>query len=398
MRLVRAFSVALLAFSVPALAQQQRRHPIRFGPGVCGPTDSVYIRTAEESGGQPLFLAPAEVAKSFNLVGELTRQNRETLLWARGEFATGRDFVVSVDSTVKRLLFSLSFDTVGGRLVVFDPDGEKVTPGTPGTVMTDLNCGGLVMVAAPAPGKWHVQVSGKGKGRFWLEASGVTDIFLVNAEFVKLGGRPGHEGYFRIPGQPVAGEPAFLQAELSGKTQKVQFRLISLEDETLKPIAMKALSSSRDETEYFGQIALPSKPFRVAVTGTDENSHPFERVYSSLFRGETVEVTPLEAGLEELPAGKSSTIHFKIRNAGTARQFRILVVDTKNFLSSREPRIRTLSLESGELREIPVIFDIPAAASRSARDTVIITATSTSGLHTTNSSVVEFDVNAATMN
>jgi hypothetical protein len=393
MQLLRSCPVALLACCLPAFAQQQRS-PIHYGPGVCGPADPTYIRTAEESGGQPLFLAPGEVAKSFALVSELTRENHVTLLWARGDLSEGHDFVVPVDSTVERLVFSLSFDTPGGKLAALDPSGKVVDGGTPGAEVTHLNCGGIVRVAPPAPGEWHVRVTSK--GRFWLEASGVSDIFMVDAEFVHLAGRPGHEGYFRIAGQPVAGEPAMLRVELSGKTRNVQFHLISPEAKTLQPVTMKADSAGSAESEYFGELRLPATPFRLAVTGEDESGHSFERVFSSLFHAETVEVTPLDPGLEDLPAGKTVLIRFKIRNVGKAREFRILVVDTKNFLASHDPQV--LSLAGGESREVPVELNIPASTQGYTRDTVIITATSTSGPPTTNSAVVEFDVRTAASN
>ncbi|HKT11690.1 MAG TPA: PPC domain-containing protein [Terriglobia bacterium] len=392
MRLFRSCPVILLAFCLPVLAQQQRRPRIRYGPGVCGPADPSYIRTAEESGGQPLFLAPDEVAKSFALVSELTRSNHVTLLWARGELSEGHDFVVPADSTMKRLAFSLSFGTAGGKLAVIGPEGKTVTSETAGAAITPLNCGEIIAVAPPAPGKWHVQVAGK--GRFWLEANGVSDIFMVTAEFVHLAGRPGHEGYFRIPGQPVAGQPAMLRVELSGKTRNVQFHLVSPEARTIQPVAMQAHSDGRDESEFFGELTLPATPFRLAVTGEDENGQPFERVFSSLFHSETVEVAPLDEGLDELPAGKTVRIRFNVRNACAARDFRIQVVDTRNFLSSREPR--TLSLASGETRELPVDLNIPPRTPAYTRDTVIVTATSTSGPGTTNSAIVEFNVSNST--
>jgi hypothetical protein len=386
---MRLFLSCLMAFvAVGALAQQQARSPFRYGPGVCGPADPTYIRTAEESGGQPLFLAPGEVAKSFALVSELTRSNHVTLLWARGKLSGGHDFVVPVDSTVARLVFSLSFDTAGGKLAVLDPEGNEVTRETAVAVITPLNCGSILTVAPPAPGEWHVRVNGK--GRFWLEVGGVSDLFMVDAEFVHLAGRPGHQGYFRIPGQPIKGEPALLRVILSGKTRKVQFHLISLEAKTLLPIAMKTISAEGDTNEYMGSVSLPANPFRLAVTGEDENGHPFERVFSSLFHGETVEVSPLDAGIDTLPAGKAIPFRFKVRNAGPSREFQVMAVDTKNFLTSHVPQL--VSLAGGESKEVPVQLNISANTPGYTRDTVIVTATATSGSPTTNSAIVEFDV------
>lgn len=394
MRLIQSSSVAFLAFSLPLIAQQQRRSHIRYGPGVCGPADPTYIRTAEESGGQPLFLAPDEIAKSFALVSELTRANHVTLLWARGELSDGHDFVVPVDSTVQRLVFSLSFDTPGGELAAFDPNGKQVNGGTPGAEVTHLNCGGIVRVAPPAPGNWRVRVSGK--GRFWLEASGVSDIFMVDAEFVRLAGRPGHEGYFRISGQPVADQPAMLRVELSGKTRNVKFHLISPEATNLERVLMRSDSAGSEQSEYLGELSLPLASFRLAATGEDETGHPFERIFSSLFHAETVEVTPLDLAPEDVPAGKIVPMRFRIRNAGAAREFRILAVDTRSFLTRHEPQV--LSLGGGESRELPVELNIPASTPAYTRDTVIVTATSTSAPATTNSAVVEFDVTAPAAN
>lgn len=187
-----------------------------------------------------------------------------------------------------------------------------------------------------------------------------------------------------------------LRVELSGKAQNVQFHLISLEAETLQPVTMKADSAGSDESEYFGKLSLPTTPFRLAVTGEDEHGYAFERLFSSLFHTETVEVSPVDAGLEDLPAGKTVPVRFKIRNAGAARDFRIQVVDTRNFLLNHEAQI--LSLAGGESRELRVDLNIPPNTPGYTRDTLIVTATAASGTPTTNSAVVEFGVKVPASN
>ena len=66
------------------LAQQaggsNTSHP--FGPGQCGPVDPAYIRTANETGGVPLFLQRSEAGKAMQLMRESTRENVSTVLWA----------------------------------------------------------------------------------------------------------------------------------------------------------------------------------------------------------------------------------------------------------------------------------------------------------------------------
>src|SRR5436190_13855089 len=93
-----------------ATAQQNRSR--KFGPGECGPVDPTYIHLANETGGQPFFLNPSEVAKAFHYVRESSGGHAETVLWAMGTFApdSPQEFVVPVDSTIRRVTFSMSVD------------------------------------------------------------------------------------------------------------------------------------------------------------------------------------------------------------------------------------------------------------------------------------------------
>jgi len=50
----------------------------------CGRADPAYIRTANETGGIPMFLQRSEAGKAFHLVRESTRNNISTVFWATG--------------------------------------------------------------------------------------------------------------------------------------------------------------------------------------------------------------------------------------------------------------------------------------------------------------------------
>ena len=68
---VAVVTVSALSFGQVQVPNQSRN----VGSNVCGNADPVYIKTANETGGVPMFLQPAEVEKSFHLVRESTRND-----------------------------------------------------------------------------------------------------------------------------------------------------------------------------------------------------------------------------------------------------------------------------------------------------------------------------------
>jgi hypothetical protein len=72
-----------------AAGDAQRNTSRTFAPGQCGPVDPTYIQTATETGGQPFFLSPAEIAKSAHIMLEASRPDDAMVLWASGTKAEG---------------------------------------------------------------------------------------------------------------------------------------------------------------------------------------------------------------------------------------------------------------------------------------------------------------------
>src|SRR5688572_20383885 len=93
MHLVIAFVVALVILGQVGTGRRS------FGPGVCGPIDPVYARTAAETGGQPFSLGPAEIAKMALVLSESSRSDSTMILWAGGTTADADGgFIVPVDT------------------------------------------------------------------------------------------------------------------------------------------------------------------------------------------------------------------------------------------------------------------------------------------------------------
>ena len=364
-----------------------------FGLDACGPADPAYIRTANETGGIPLFLQRSEATKAFHLVRESTRNNVAAVFWATGGLdKQPKTIKIPVDSVSKRITFTFSVDTKGSELKLTQPSGGAITEGAAGAEVTELNCGRIVTVSSPETGEWHLEIGGT--GRYWLEAQAQSDIFFVSAEFVKKGGRPGHEGLFRIQGQPIAGTPAMLQVSLAASTtQTTEFYLVTEEGQPIQKLQMRGVNSDREFLEFVGSVELPTLPFRVAVKGSDLNGKPYQRFFSNLFHAESVEVSP-RLDFDELSPGSTKEVAFTVRNLEVSRTFKITVTDTRQFLGKVEPK--ELTLGAGESGTVRVNLTVPPGIVPSVGDDVVFVASSVMGLPTSNSSVVHFSVSSAT--
>lgn len=335
-----------------------------------------------------MFLQPSEMAAAGHLMREATVKNADTVLYATAHLRDqSREFGVPIDSTVKRVTFSLSFDAPGTKLTLLRPSGAAVTSGESGVEFTAWTCGRIVTIGSPEKGKWRVQLSGT--GRFWLRVAAETELYVLRVEFVRLGGRPGHEGYFKIPGQPLAGRPQTLQATISGALQSAEFKLVSTDAETIQPISVKEEGSGPEDHEYLGTVILPHQPFRVAISGLDGSGLPFQRMYSTQFLGTTVEIGPSD-GYEDLRAGTTNTLTFVVRNHGESGSFRFMAVDNRGSILPTVPP--QAAIAAGGSAEVNVDVLVPAGTLRGTGVTVTITATSTADPETNNGASVELSV------
>lgn len=386
-----ALLVAICACIVPATAQQlpQMNRSHSFGPDQCGPADPAYIKTANETGGVPLFLQRTEAGKAMQLMRESTRENVGTVLWASAKLAgAAQKFEIPVDSVTERITFTFSVDTKGTRLILRQPGGQEVVVGSSGAEDTELNCGRLITVVKPRAGMWHAEVSGS--GTYWLEAQAQSDIYFIKAEFVEVGGRPGHGGLFRIKGQPIAGQPATLQVSMSAKEARTtEFALVSSKGDVLQKLHLKTTDHDREFLELTGDVALPNVPFRIAVSGRDGKGTPYQRYDSPLFHAESVQVVP-KFNFDEITPGEKKTGEFEVKNFGPARAFKVTVADAHKFVAEVEPK--ELSVPAQESGKLKVQIAVPAGTQAGVGDDIVVVVASTSGVPTTNSAIVHLSV------
>jgi hypothetical protein len=339
-----------------------------------------------------MFLQRSEAAKAFHLVRESTRNNVSTVFWATGTLDGKPEAItIPVDSVTKRITFTFSVDTKGNQLKLTQPSGGAITQSLASTEVTELNCGRILTVSSPEAGEWRAEITGT--GRYWMEAQVQSDIYFIGVEFVKKGGRPGHEGLFRIQGQPLAEAPATLQATLSASaTETTEFYLVTERGRTIQKLEMHAVNSDRQFIEFVGSVDLPNVPFRVALTGRDSNDKQYQRFFSNLFHAENVEISP-KLDFDELPAGSTEQAVFTVRNIGFARTFKLTVTDAHQFVSKVEPK--ELALGAGESGTVRVDLTVPAGTPPGVGDDLVIVAQSSAGQPTSNSMVVHFTVSSS---
>lgn len=330
----------------PSPASAQRS----YGPGVCGPIDPVYVRTANETGGQPFPMAPSEIAAAGTIISESSRSDASMLMWAHGTTADGNaGLAVPIDASVSRVTFAITFDGKGGGAEIVRPDGAIVQAGaTAGDAV--LNCGRILSVDAPAPGIWQVRPAPT--ARFWMVVYGRSARDILSAEFVRPGGRPGHEGLFRIHGMPIAGRPAMLRVRLDeADVRTPSFLLLSVQGLTIQRLSLERL----DDDEFVGEITLPSVPFRVAVAGTDAAGTAYQRIHKSLFRAESIEV--VAGATDSVKSGEDTPLTFVVRNHGARARYRVVATAGAEILKRVEPAVVDLDANS----EQPVTVWLPAA-------------------------------------
>jgi hypothetical protein len=336
-----------------------------------------------------MFFQRSEAGKALHLMRESSRDNVETVFWATGTLSgKGQRVEIPVDSVTERITFAFSVDRKGSKLTLVPPSGGTIAEGSPNAEVTELNCGRVVTVVSPEAGNWRAEITGV--GTFWMEAKAQSDIYFVKAEFVKLGGRPGHEGFFRMEGQPVARRPATLQVNISATaTTTADFQLVTEGGETIRKVPMHAGNSNRENLEFVGTLQLPKVPFRLAVTGIDWNGKPYQRFFPSLFHAESVEVSH-KPDFDDLLAGSTKQVDFRVQNFGPRRTFKMMVTDARQFVSKVEPKQLTLGADESQI--IRVDLTVPSGTAPGVGDDLVVVADSTAEPATSNSSVVHFSV------
>ena len=269
----------LVAVGAPA-DPGQRSQPPRVDRGGLLKVEPIYFDSAAQTGGDFYFWAPGEFAGS----GLRIPLHGEPVVLAYGSFdKPRRSFEIPVESGVRTLTVFAGAQRKD-RAVLVRPGGSIVAAGEAGVQLQTFTHMTIATIQKPTPGLWRIDFEGAGLFSVSAHVKPSTEASapsMDDFDFVEMGGRPGHEGWFPIQRELFKGQTITCQLEVSGAVSSVQLALVTGDNRHIATVPMD--SSPGDGEHRRGRCPIPSVPFRVAVTGRDQLGQPFRRTTSALY-------------------------------------------------------------------------------------------------------------------
>lgn len=237
-----------------------------------------FFELAAGTGGDFYFWAPGEFARA----GLHLPIHGEAVLLAYG-VADGppRSFTIPVEYGARSLTVFAGAQRKD-RFVLVRPNGSVVADASSGARLQSLSHMLIATIDSPAAGNWRLELAGAGKYSVSAHVTGPSGGIateLLDFDFVELGGRPAHEGWFPITRELRKGELIECSADVSGNPASVQFAFVSGDERPISTVHMERTDAGGD---YFGRCLIPDRPFRIVVSGQDSRGQPFRRIDSPL--------------------------------------------------------------------------------------------------------------------
>lgn len=371
---------ARLSGLVYGLAERKRVaiYPSIFGS--CSPYDPAYFQLAERTGGQVFILNRTEAGAVTQLAGLLAKSNTVNILSIAGALSsTPVEHVFPVDSTTNSITISASING-SASVAITRPDGSVVQKTDPGVTVVPLAAALVYSIKTPVVGNWRITASGS--GTYSANVNGESVLSFDDFEFVALGGRPGHTGYYEITGRPVVGTPQTALANISGKPLTVQFEFRTRSGALIHGFTLPV--NDPDNSEFIGEVSLPTQAFVVYALGQDSIGQPFQRVIGSQITPQLVSIVPPSA--VDLGRGQDTSYFFQVKNEGPSDTFSFSALDDRNYVTGVTPASATLA--TGATVNVKVVIQPASTSSAGTLDTLTFSAASTTQSDVSNSAIL----------
>ena len=268
---------ALLSLCVAAGASAQDQAPGRSGWPCAGRPDPVYVKTSEATGGQLFMFHPSEVGDSGTLMAASFTHD-DTLFRVAGPLEEGlQEYPVTIDPSVESVLFSVSIQCL--QVVEIErPSGAPLQASDDRVDYHQFEAGRIIVLPHPEAGTWKIRASGRGLAFIVVQARTSTSLGQVQLLARKDDGAELAPVF--QPGRPRSQQA--VAVSVSADVRDVEARLVSARFQELGPIALAAAEQAAGAA-WRGTFVVPAVPFRIVVSGTTADGHPFVRVHAPLF-------------------------------------------------------------------------------------------------------------------
>lgn len=184
---------------------------------------------------------------------------------------------------------------------------------------------------------------------------GVYDIKIV-----EMAGRPGHQGLFPIQGQPIEGASAIVQARLNGAANNVNLILRDTTGKLLAKIPMIVPPADKVVPgTYFADIVIPTVPFTMSISGTDQAGNEFEdqSPQSIANTPQTFDVRIIPT-IYEIHPDFPTYVAVRITNYGTPDTFNVSLAS--DIGGTLEPVSKEIQLGTNKSAEVLFLYTAPA--------------------------------------
>jgi hypothetical protein len=240
------------------------------------PVNPDYFSLSAETGGDFYFWAPGE----FATAGLQIPLHDEAVTLAYGTLPPqGVRLAIPVESGARRLtVFAGAQRKDQFRLL--RPDGRPAAGA--GVALQAFSHMLIASVDAPAAGTWQLELRGAGQYSTSAHVAATREVqgpAFLGLDFVEMGGRPGHEGWFPIERDLRRGERLTCSAKLAGASGPVEFGFVGRDGASLGTLALRQEEPGGD---YLGACEVPMLAFRTMARGADASGQSFQRIEPAL--------------------------------------------------------------------------------------------------------------------
>jgi hypothetical protein len=185
-------------------------------------------------------------------------------------------------------------------------------------------------------------------------ATNVYDIKLV-----EMAGRPGHQGLFPIQSQPIKDGNAIVQARLVEPANNINLILRDASGKLLSKIPMIAPSADKVVTgTFFAGIVIPTVPFTMSVSGTDQAGKEFEEQSPQSIANtpQTFDVRIVPT-VFEVPPDFPLYVSVRVTNYGAPDTFSISLAS--DIGGTVEPVNKEIQLATNKSGEVQFLYTAP---------------------------------------